>query len=79
MLRRVDEALQQASRGSVGDGAARDTVWITHAGVARCVQWLMREGSALPQCLDRTYALRVAILEELPQAPRNARRLVAIE
>ncbi|ABX38315.1 Phosphoglycerate mutase [Delftia acidovorans SPH-1] len=49
MLRRVDEALQQASRGSVGDGAARDTVWITHAGVARCVQWLMREGSALPQ------------------------------
>lgn len=51
MLRRVDEALLQASRGSEGEGegAARDTVWITHAGVARCVQWLMREGNALPQ------------------------------
>ncbi|WP_448676320.1 histidine phosphatase family protein [Delftia acidovorans] len=53
MLRRVDEALQ-ASRGSVGDGTARDTVWITHAGVARCVQWLMREGSALPQAAQWT-------------------------
>ena len=54
MLRRVDEALQQASRGSVGDGAARDIVWITHAGVARCVQWLMREGNALPQAAQWT-------------------------
>lgn len=54
MLRRVDEALLQAKRISQGDGAARDIVWITHAGVARCVQWLVREGSALPQAAQWT-------------------------
>lgn len=54
MLRRVDEALLQAKRISQSDGAARDIVWITHAGVARCVQWLVREGSALPQAAQWT-------------------------
>ncbi|MDR3018119.1 MAG: histidine phosphatase family protein [Delftia acidovorans] len=54
MLRRVDEALLQAKRISQSDCAARDIVWITHAGVARCVQWLVREGSALPQAAQWT-------------------------
>jgi alpha-ribazole phosphatase len=59
MLLRVDEALQQARRSSCAsglDGHARDIVWITHAGVVRCVQWLMRHGSALPQAAQWTLA-----------------------
>lgn len=56
MLRRVDAALQQARMLSEEENAnaTRDIVWITHAGVARCVQWLMREGSALPQAAQWT-------------------------
>ena len=37
MLQRVQAALRQARE------APGDTVWITHAGVARCVHWLITE------------------------------------
>lgn len=40
MLARVAHALRDAS-ASAHDG---DVVWITHAGVARCVQWLQAHG-----------------------------------
>lgn len=58
MLLRVDEALQQARLSccaSSTSGSTRDIVWITHAGVARCVQWLIHEGSALPQAARWTH------------------------
>ena len=29
-------------------------VWITHAGVARCVQWLLGHGAALPHSTQWT-------------------------
>lgn len=44
MLERVNAALQAAR-----SAPAADIVWITHAGVARCVDWLLIHGSALPQ------------------------------
>lgn len=37
MLARVASALH----GARGPGEAGDVLWITHAGVARCVQWLL--------------------------------------
>ncbi|WP_367066145.1 histidine phosphatase family protein [Oryzisolibacter sp. LB2S] len=44
MLARVDEALgEAAARARAGGG---DVVWITHAGVARCVHWLQVHGPA---------------------------------
>lgn len=39
MLERVWQALQDARRLASGD-----VVWITHAGVARCVAWLLAHG-----------------------------------
>ncbi|WP_313311847.1 histidine phosphatase family protein [Pulveribacter sp.] len=39
MLERVWQALQDARRLPCGD-----VVWITHAGVARCVAWLLAHG-----------------------------------
>ena len=47
MLERVAAALQSARNAPVAD-----VVWITHAGVARCVDWLLTHGSALPQAAD---------------------------
>lgn len=44
MLERVASALQDARREPVAD-----VVWITHAGVARCVDWLQAQGGALPR------------------------------
>ena len=44
MLQRVAAALAAARAASAGSG--NDVLWITHAGVARCVQWLLRHGSA---------------------------------
>lgn len=41
MLARVDMALRDAACDRGGD-----MVWITHAGVARCVQWLLAHGAA---------------------------------
>jgi len=49
MLHRVAAALQNAREWRTDQGA-KDTVWITHAGVARCVAWLQEHGeSALPR------------------------------
>ena len=44
MLQRVAAALTAARAAPNGSGNA--VLWITHAGVARCVQWLLRHGSA---------------------------------
>jgi len=48
MLARVAQALQEAARLAHADAGAyapaRDVVWITHAGVARCVHWLCTHG-----------------------------------
>ena len=46
MLARVDQALRQTLAAS---GDITDRVWITHAGVIRCVQWLLQHGQQLPQ------------------------------
>ncbi len=46
MLERVDRALQAARRQSRDCG---DIVWITHAGVARCVQWLAAHAQRPPR------------------------------
>lgn len=43
MLERVSQALQDARRSP-----SPHVVWICHAGVARCVQWLVQHGSQLP-------------------------------
>lgn len=52
MLARVAEALAAARRQAATGG---DVVWLTHAGVARCVQWLLRHGGArLPRAGDWT-------------------------
>ncbi|MFT4240982.1 MAG: histidine phosphatase family protein [Acidovorax sp.] len=42
MLERVAQALRDVP-------AATDVVWITHAGVARCVAWLQTQGDAPPR------------------------------
>ncbi|MBS0508918.1 MAG: histidine phosphatase family protein [Proteobacteria bacterium] len=42
MLARVDMALRHAASCAQGG----DVLWITHAGVARCVQWLLAHGGA---------------------------------
>ncbi|MFY3383482.1 histidine phosphatase family protein [Paracidovorax sp. MALMAid1276] len=47
MLARVDRALH-AARQCHAELAARDVVWITHAGVARCVDWLLAHGPSAP-------------------------------
>ena len=44
MLHRVNAALQEAR-----SRPQSQQVWITHAGVARCVQWLLQHGETLPQ------------------------------
>ncbi|WP_404301733.1 histidine phosphatase family protein [Alicycliphilus denitrificans] len=48
MLARVAQALRDAvASAQTHDG---DVVWITHAGVARCVQWLLAHGQGqVPQ------------------------------
>ncbi len=47
MLARVRAALHETL---VGNTAARDAVWISHAGVARCVQWLLGERAGTAPC-----------------------------
>lgn len=42
MLARVSQALEQSC--AIGRGAHKDVVWITHAGVIRCVHWLRTHG-----------------------------------
>ena len=52
MLHRVAAALQTA-REWRNDQGTMDVVWITHAGVARCVAWLQERGvSVLPRSDD---------------------------
>ena len=52
MLHRVAAALQTAREWRAHQGT-KDVVWITHAGVARCVTWLQERGeSALPRSED---------------------------
>ena len=46
MLGRVALALQAARQWSA-DHAGADVVWITHAGVARCVAWLQQHGEGV--------------------------------
>ncbi|WCM92493.1 histidine phosphatase family protein [Acidovorax sp. NCPPB 2350] len=51
MMARVDAALADARRAASAararEGAA-DVVWITHAGVARCVRWRLEHPGRLP-------------------------------
>lgn len=49
MLGRVGTALQDAKALN-----AEHVVWISHAGVARCAQWLLQHGSRLPQSHEWT-------------------------
>ena len=52
MLHRVAAALQTAREWRTNQ-RAEDVVWITHAGVARCVAWLQERGvSVLPRSDD---------------------------
>lgn len=46
MLARVQAALAHATQQALDHGG--DVLWITHAGVARCVQWLQQHGAAAP-------------------------------
>ncbi|GGH62501.1 phosphoglycerate mutase [Comamonas phosphati] len=49
MLDRVNQALQGARLAP-----AEHIVWICHAGVARCAQWLLAHGPVLPQSAQWT-------------------------
>lgn len=51
MLQRVQQALVDSWLHDSHRGT-RPVVWITHAGVMRCVQWLLRYGLAQPQAKD---------------------------
>lgn len=46
MLARVQSALQAAQQLCAAQ-AGQDVVWITHAGVARCVDWLQAHGAGM--------------------------------
>ena len=49
MLQRVSLALRDAQ-----DSPCQNIVWISHAGVARCAQWLVQHGSQVPQSQEWT-------------------------
>ena len=51
MLLRVRQALIESWQHDSRLGT-RDVVWVTHAGVIRCVQWLLRYGAAHPTSAD---------------------------
>jgi alpha-ribazole phosphatase len=51
MLQRVRSALLDSWQHDSRLGT-RDVVWVTHAGVIRCVQWLLRYGAAHPTSAD---------------------------
>ena len=53
MLQRVKNALQNSWAVDSQQGQ-RDVVWVTHAGVIRCVQWLLQRGNHLPTSADWT-------------------------
>ena len=50
MLTRVKEVLHDARQQE------KDVVWITHAGVIRCVSWLLEHGDDKPQASEWTMA-----------------------
>lgn len=52
MLTRVQAALTEATHQALEHGG--DVLWITHAGVARCVQWLQQHGAVAPLSHDWT-------------------------
>lgn len=47
MLQRVDSALAEARQ--LSHDRRGDVLWITHAGVARCVQWLQTHPGRMPR------------------------------
>ena len=47
MLLRVAAALEAARRQALAAQEGSDILWITHAGVARCVQWLLQHGTGV--------------------------------
>ena len=51
MLARVRSALLDSWQHDSALGT-RDVVWVTHAGVVRCVQWLRQYGHAQPTSAD---------------------------
>ena len=51
MLQRVKKALQH-SWATDSQHGARDVVWVTHAGVIRCVQWLLQRGNQPPRSAE---------------------------
>ena len=51
MLQRVKTALLDSWQHDSQLGQ-RDVVWVTHAGVARCVHWLLHYGDAQPRAQD---------------------------
>lgn len=51
MLQRVQSALQDSWMADSQQGQC-DVVWVTHAGVIRCVQWLLQHGADLPRSAD---------------------------
>lgn len=53
MLQRVRSALLDSWQHDSQQGR-RDVVWVTHAGVIRCVHWLLRYGAAHPTATDWT-------------------------
>lgn len=53
MLQRVSSALRHSWALDSRHGQ-RDVVWVTHAGVIRCVQWLLQYGHAQPRAQDWT-------------------------
>lgn len=54
MLTRVNHALHDAGAAARSQGG--DVLWITHAGVARCVAWLLAHGTRLPLSHEWTAA-----------------------
>lgn len=71
MLARVAAAFAEA-RAECGPQAAGDVVWITHAGVARCVRWCLQSPGRMPRA-DEWPVTAPAFGEwecvELPAAP----------
>lgn len=51
MLQRVKNALQHSWAEDSLQGQ-RDVVWVTHAGVIRCVQWLLQRGNQPPSSAE---------------------------
>ena len=55
MLQRVAAALDAARQqaNAAPPDSSGNVLWITHAGVARCVQWLLQHGDQTLPCADQ--------------------------